>query len=449
MTALNKSYLTILLLAVTACAKEKPRAEAPASSMSGAGSLVKVEEVSSFRRAMQVVSESTLGCRDASACPAHVGLLLAADKPGGFSAGSDSVGACTAVLVGEDLALTNSHCIPSAVKLLPDLCAERIRLVLPATQGHAEESLACAALVGHSERPTSMSPDLALLRLAKKTRRPAPALNRAGTPSGSALLSAKVDPDLKNLRGVLRTETCETAALSYRMPIYRDAASPALVLGDCTSVPGNSGSPLFSADGRLAGLLQASLPISDSSRLAWGAHLEDKEAGFAPLALGTSLVCLGAEPPAWLWNPACAPVTEEDVALARPRIRQFLPSLSPAAEALLAPFRAQAPLLGWSRAPIETRPLFHRERLMPSCLARIPEGEALPDSAELTLRLPRLALELRFNRFLQPVVPSVRIQGVDEKTFTWSPRRTADEKKLELVPRGEGETIHLEACPES
>lgn len=448
MKALNKIILLSALLGA-GCAREKPAPAPAASSPNGASNLVKVEEVSSFRRAMQVVSESTLECRDLAACPAHVGLFLAADKAGGFSAGSDAVAACTAVLVGEDLALTNSHCIPSAVKLLPDLCAERVRLVLPAAGGHPEESLACSALLGHSERPTSMSPDLALLRLERKTKRSVPSLNRAGTPNAAALLSAKVDPDLKRLRGVLRTETCEAAAGSYRMPIYRDASSPALVLGDCTSVPGNSGSPLFSADGSLVGLLQASLPISEASRLAWGEHLENKEAGFAPLALGTSLVCLASAPPAWHWNPACAPVTEEDVALARPRIRQLLPALAPAAEALLAPFRAQTPLLAWQRTPVETRPLRHREALLPSCLASPPQGDSLPESSELELRLPQLTLELRFNRFLQPAAPSARLTGTETRKYTYSPRKAAEEKKLELVPQHKGDTIHLEACPDS
>lgn len=457
LAATNKFYLLALIVLLPGCAKQKPAPAAPPASPNQAAPLVKVEEVASFTDAMQVVATTSLDCEDGS-CPLQVGLFLAADKAGGFSPGSDSVAACTAVLVGEDLALTNSHCIPSAVKLLPDLCAERVRIVLPESAGYPEESLACAALLGHSERATNVSPDLALIRLERKSARPAALLRRDGMANGARLRSVKVNPDLKNLRGSVKSETCVSVASSYRMPIYTGPSSPALVLGDCTALPGNSGSPFFDSDGRVAGLMQAALPISENSRREWGEHLESKETPIAPLALGTSLLCLGAEPPAWSWNPACATVTEEDVARARPRIRQLLGSegLEESTRAILAPYHAQTRLLRLERNVLETRPLRRKEGLVPACLApaalwtadfSAPNGAPLPESAEIELELPFFSLELRFNRFLQPLPAVALITGSTRAKYAFSPRRAAEEGALQLSPADNGEPITLPACP--
>jgi|GEM_PF-5244967 len=457
MRVVIKYLVFIIAIALPACARERATsAPAQSSSSNQASSLVKVENVSSYQEALSVVSATSLECAKGATCPAFVGMFLAADKAGGFSPGSSSVAACTAVLVGEDLVLTNSHCIPSAVKLLPDLCSERIRVVLPASGAHLEESLACASLLGHSERVTPMSPDLALLRLEKKTSRSFPALNRAGISSGSTLRSLKVTPDLKQLTGLLREENCLATARSYRMPVYTDATSPSLVLGDCEAVAGNSGGALLDSEGRLAGLMQADLPLSENARRDWAPHLEGRD--FARLAMGTSLLCLEAELPAWQWNSRCVTITEQDVALSRPRIREQLGSEALEAQVTLAlaPFVSQTPLLRWERSALETRPLRRLEALVPLCLApgedwvgsftHQPEGDSLLIEARIELELPRLSLELRFNRFLQPLAPRALIAGTEKKAYTFSPKAAFETGGLVLKPELDGEDIQLNSC---
>lgn len=407
----NNYYLITLALAslLPACAKHRasPAAPAAASSPNQAVSLVQVQKTSSFHQALTIVRSTSLRCENPADCPAQVALFLAADKPGGFEKSSDSVGACTAALVGEDLVLTNSHCLPSAVKLLPELCAERVRLIFPRTSGHPEETFACSQVLGFSEIPTDMSPDLALLRLAKKTTRPFLPVNRSGVAGDTPLKSYKVNPDLSTFSGILRAETCLSVANSYRMPIYRQASDPALVLGDCSAVPGNSGSPLLRQNGELVAVMQAELPISEKARREWGG-VEGTE--FAPLAMGTSLVCLAADLPDWQWNETCAPVSEEDVRLApRPRIRQFLnaPALAQKIEELLAPFRSQNAQLRWERAELETKALRRQETFAPAC----------GNTAEIELDIPRLSLEIKFNRYLQALEPTARITETERKSF--------------------------------
>jgi len=440
----------------SSCAREEAIAPASSSSASQASHLLKVEPVGSFREALQIVESTSLRCASLSECPAFVGMLLAADKPGGFDANSNSVGACTATLVGEDLALTNSHCIPSAVKLLPDLCPERIRIVLPGTDSQPAESVACAGVIRVTEPASAISPDLALLRLAGRSKRPVPPLSREGVSDSTALKSFKVNPNLKQLSGELRNELCVSAAHSYRMPIYKNASSPALVLGDCTSVSGNSGGPLLNEKGELVALLQAALPISLSAQKEWLAHLEG-ETSFASLALGTSLVCLSADLPAWAWNSECIGVSEQDVLLSRPRIREQLGSVEMDVARLLAPYHAQTKLLRWERTAKETRALRRQESLLPLCVnapshweddfRASPKGEALAAAAEIPLAFPILFLELRFNRFLQPLPPRAVLASEEKRKYIFSPRKTFSEGILVLSPIDQrDEPLTMNAC---
>lgn len=452
---LKQIIFTLLLTPalLSACAKKNEH-HSPAQSPNQATPLVKVEKQASFEQALVVANSTSLHCETQADCPAAVGLLLAADKAGGFMPDSDSVAACTAALVGEDLVLTNSHCLPSTLRLMPDLCAERVRLVFPQTAEHPEETIACAAVLGFSERETEMSPDLALLRLGRKTKRAPFSASRSGVANFTPLKSYKVNPDLKKLTGFLRAETCVSAANSYRMPIYQNLQSPAVVLGDCTALPGNSGSPLLSPSGELVALMQADLPISDNARREWKVESEGR---ISPLALGTSLICLAANLPEWKWNEICATVTEEDVALApRPRIRQFLssPELQQKAQSLLAPFTAQSKLLGWHRVEEQTKPLRRLEKLVPQCLApsaewvsHFSDNNNLAESAELVLEIPQLSLEIRFNRYLQPAAPVALLHASEKKLYRFSPKLAAEAGTLELA--SDKEKLTLPLCGQS
>lgn len=433
-----KFPLSLLLLASalpTACSRshDEPNGSQPDQ----AQALVQVEAVESPVTAQALISQSVLRCEDPGQCPAAVGMFLAADRPGGFLPDSDSVAACTAVLVGKDLALTNSHCIPSAVKLAPSLCPERIRIVLPQAGGQEEETLSCAELLGFSERATPMSPDLALLRLERKTGRAPLPVDRSGVRDGSVLRSFKVNPKLRSRTGTLVSEPCRSVAGSYRMPIYRGEADPIVVLGDCTALPGNSGGALVSQEGKLAALMQAELPLSERARVDWSQNLEG-ESTFAPLALGTSLRCLSADPEkSWAWNPSCTTVFPESVAQARPRLSQFLGTepLESEIGSLLVPFLSQSSFFRWERVALETGALRRQETIQPKCLL---EGEG---ESDLDLLLPKLEIGLKLNRYLQMTGVRASLSGFDTV-----PYHLSFERGFLSRLDGAGEPLKLEFC---
>jgi hypothetical protein len=439
--------LPLLALFLVSCAKQR---SGPTSSAT-AHTLVAVRAMGSLDAAIaEVQNGGTVTCAAKDACPPSVGMLLAADAAGGLDPGSDSLLGCTTVLVAANLALTNSHCIPSAVKLLPDLCASRMKLILPAADGHPAESFSCQRLLGFSLRETATSPDLALLQLDHSTNRALFPLDRSGVPVGGILQSFRVTPDLKNRAGLLSASQCTPAPGSYRMPVYTSQGSSVFVTGDCGANPGNSGSPFLDGNGKLRGLLQADLPIPADALAQWLPHLAPPEKAFAPLNLGTSLVCLSSDPGGgvWNWNPACTSISDDDVQDARPRLHDLLVTPLFLGTALLSPFERQTPIFNWTATPLSLHVLDGEASLSPSCLRPVVEwaglfGGNLPKSAELNLTVPRFSVSVQFNRYLQLTSPSIEIESTNRVMFSFSPQDAAQGR---ATISSEGKSIELVSC---
>lgn len=356
-----------LILALSSCAKNKEES---------ATSLVRVLHTASLTESLSVARNAQLHCADPADCPAAVGLLV--------SVGTDPnvVSTCTSFLVGEDLLLTNSHCLPSAVKMLPDLCAERVSVVF--TDGR---SFRCAALLRASERPNAISPDLAVLRLEKKTGLRPLGLDRAGVEINRQYLAYKIDPG-SGASGELVAQRCLSVPGSYRFPLYKNKRDPLFLTGDCASRAGNSGAPLLDKSGRAVGIFQAELGLTQEQRDAWAPHLRAGEE-FSPLAIGTSLRCLKAE---------CAPTDEESLLL--PSIADFASPSLPAPSALLR----------WEQRPTRRRSLERQEGMTPVCFKdpqewieryRRPGTDEYEQDASIEVALPTLLQRIVFNRYMQ------------------------------------------------
>lgn len=231
--------------------------------------------VASLEEANRIAQQASLRCE--KECPENVGLLLAKTKTNLLT--------CTSFLVGDNLLATNSHCLPYETKRLHT--CENMEVVFPATKEFPEQRISCASIEGFSERPTALSPDLAILRLSKTTKRnPIPISPVA---SGS-LFVKKINP-APGASGFLVEERCEQTNHS---PSPTGTYSVMLLSG-CSASPGNSGSPLFNERGEAVGLFQAnfSLPKSEPSSL---------------FALATNLNCLEQLP--WSWKKDCGPIRE-------------------------------------------------------------------------------------------------------------------------------------------
>jgi hypothetical protein len=371
----------------------------------GADSLVREIKANSIGEAASISAAAHLTCE--GECPGNVGLFLAA-KPDGLLS-------CTAFLIGDDLVATNSHCLPAAVKDVAGICAERVRIIFPRASGQGEESFACAEVMGASERPNALSPDLAVIKLAKKTTRSFVRISREGINPGATYRAVKVNP-ADGASGVIVKADCLAVANSYRYPLYSKPSDPVVTVGDCKSIVGNSGSPLLSKNGEAVGILQADLGVGDLARKTWEPHLAPGES-FAPLALATNLACLASASP---WAFACSVVDEET--LERPRIEEFLPTLDASSEGLLAPWKAKLPpQFRWERKELNARALKRETTLAPTCLNDIAAWDfPVSETLALTADLPVLEERLVFNRYMQ-VSAEARITGNIQTDITFSP----------------------------
>ena len=428
--------LLLALLALAGCSKGEDEAPPPLS-------LVREIPAASLVEAESLAAEARLRCANPADCPANVGLFVAT-KP-------DGVLTCTAFLVEEDVVATNSHCFPNVVKQLGDLCAERVSLILPASGGKPEATFACKEFLGSSERPNALSPDLALFRLQKKTGRAPLPLNRAGVEPSAKLQAYKVNPG-EGASGTLVHQSCLAVDRSYRFPIYERATDAIFTVGDCRSVPGNSGSPLLNAKGEAVGIFQTDLTVtSENVRKVWGPHLLPGE-DFAPLALGTSLRCLRSTERFELASD-CQPV--DDQLLPKPRIDDFLPSLNEKRQALLSQAHEHLPkALRWDFFEVKAQALVREETLKPACFqpteSWLADFELIESPGryleEVTLPgdLPVIQSKIRFNRYMQVSAESVLLKTNDVKV-AFSPESVAQRGASRVSI--DAEESELSLCP--
>lgn len=404
-----RAPLFFLLCALTLASCSKRRNEAQ--------SLVHEIPMESISAALAMADAAKINCADSAACPENVGLFVGAS--------GSSVSTCTAFLVSADTIATNSHCIPSAVKLMPDLCAERVRVILPKSGEKMEESFACEALLGQSDRPNEISPDLALFRV-KPTGRQAINVNRGGVKPNALHTAFKMNP-AQGASGTLVAQSCLTVPDTYRFPLYRGESGSLFVTGDCPSVPGNSGAPLLNADGQAVGIFQAELQLEEEQKKQWGPYLKEGET-FAPLALGTSLRCWKGE--GWNWEETCAPVDPEEIV--RPSIRDFLGELEPRLEEMAHALNNQ--IFRW-KAVVTRRLLLENEyRLEPDCFEPLENWAGyylitadplmLEEEARLSLPLPSLRAAMRFNRYMQADA-AVSLKDASPREFVFHPAALA------------------------
>jgi V8-like Glu-specific endopeptidase len=379
------ALLLSLPLLLSACSKKQRLEE-----NSGADSSVFRLSLSSEAEVDRFVSRLTIQC-PTQGCPSNVGVLS-------VKAGTDAI-LCTATVIGKKQIITNSHCLPKFVKETPELCAEWVTFSLNSAAGTNEFD--CAKVLWSSTRPNAISPDLAVLEM-KQTLPPAltPVLSGIKPHTKLSALTFAPLPGQKSIVQFERKD-CVSVNNSYRFPWYRNEESSVALLGDCNSIPGNSGSPIVDESNQMVGVLQASLPLSDSQRKAWTPHLLENEA-FSPLALATSSFCLSFSPELQAepsLKPSCLPLDEEQ--LSRPRISDLpieIPAQWTAARTTL-PKEYK-----WSSLLVSERALERKRRIYPACVqpfqfwSQPPENSLSVDS-ELTI----LTLEEKifFNRYLQ------------------------------------------------
>jgi hypothetical protein len=205
--------------------------------------------------AVEASADWQVRCLDSRNCPNTVGqLLMVAGGKGGV---------CTATLIGPNLALTNSHCFDSHPGRTPEsICTGGRTVMIFATNSPSgREVVECESVVRKSELKKSEgfhSPDYMILKLKRSLTRGYETVNTSGVSDGQTLVIKKVNPTRRNL-GELEVSRCEVVHGTIFMPKNKSPESAVHVTKGCQVIQGNSGSSLFDSEGKVRGVIFATL----------------------------------------------------------------------------------------------------------------------------------------------------------------------------------------------
>jgi hypothetical protein len=193
-------------------------------------------------------------CERDSECPAGVALLVGPSSEVGPDGQPNR---CTGALVGPDLLITASHCLPLDARHARASC-RGTWVAFPAARDADEEWVECdeVEMAEDVDDRAVMRPDVAILRVARFVTRTPLAIDPS-PPEPFAIVSiASVTPDrIYRTQHVLGMRLCRVRTTEEAIEIFGADAARVGWLSDCPTYDGNSGSPLLDVRGRIRGIL--------------------------------------------------------------------------------------------------------------------------------------------------------------------------------------------------
>ncbi len=226
---------------------------------------------------------------DPTACSPSVGMLVARID-------DNQVAECTTFLVGPDVVMTNSHCLPDELKVSGSACVGHMVAKFPTVTGYAGEEFDCSQVLVAStlSEKTKSVPDYAVLKLTKASSRPPLVLNRAGFSDHGTYKIFKVNPvgDGEQISGGLDSANCTAVHNSMMVPNSGSDSSMNMMIADCTVIHGNSGSPLVDSNNQVHGVIQMTIDKEKLDTLLLTTKFKQTDHAMSPIGGGTNFACL-------------------------------------------------------------------------------------------------------------------------------------------------------------
>jgi hypothetical protein len=194
-----------------------------------------------------------VSCPAAEDCNESVALLV------GLSAPSEPT-RCTAALIGPHTAITAGHCV--AWELSSGGACDGVWLGFARTDGRPPEWIGCDRITSVSPpTATLLSPDYAVLELARDAARPSIPFGEGEVAFGEVvqMISVTADRFYDDVHQV-RSRLCVVDD-NRRLSLWSPVPPPSIrVLSSCPIREGSSGAPVLDREGRLRGLVHAGGP---------------------------------------------------------------------------------------------------------------------------------------------------------------------------------------------
>lgn len=200
------------------------------------------------------IEKQTHECEDELHCNESVAKLVVVDR--------QNVRYCTATLIGKDVLLTSSSCLPKTLRVPSLNCAANIFAIFPKTTFHNKETVNCNKIVSSDTNeegdPALWNSDFAFIKLATKVSRKTIRVSRKGMKEDIPYRSYKVDFE-SDYDASQKLEYCYPVYDTYANPFSSNRFSPLVTVRDCISETGNSGAPLIDFNEEIVGVFSGKL----------------------------------------------------------------------------------------------------------------------------------------------------------------------------------------------
>jgi hypothetical protein len=281
----EKFFILILIAgsvaAISGCAKSQEKESAPAN----------VYTFDTTHQLEEAVKDYALSCD--GPCPESSGAILIKEDL--------RLTSCSMALIGNDILITNRHCIPEALAKAGRSCAGSIRAFFAKGEGTTAvtEGYDCKRVLSV---PSEYNDDIieqrdyAFLQLAKSPSRTALKIGTNGLRDGQKLTAIVATPDHTKKVPASRLEqvVCKTHMNSVVDARFTTPYSPVAVFRDCNITTGNSGSAMVDETGAVKAIVQAAAIWEENERpdptTFFGKRRMILKNG--KFAIGTNAVCM-------------------------------------------------------------------------------------------------------------------------------------------------------------
>lgn len=171
---------------------------------------------------------------------------------------------CTVSLIAPDRVITASHCLRPEERVAGASCRGEW-VAFPGEDGAPMEWVACSEVerANAVDESSVMRNDVAVLRLAHAVPRPVLEVDPRPPEEGSIVTIVAVRPHpIYSSQHEIEGRRCRVATRQSASEVFGEQARAVGWLMNCPSQPGNSGSPVLDARGRIRALMHGgSAPI--------------------------------------------------------------------------------------------------------------------------------------------------------------------------------------------